>query len=310
VTVADLVVPGVALIVAAIVSHGAIRLLIPWLERTSPAVPNERSSHSKITPQGAGIGVMMGAAAGAAILLVATETRDVSFWSSFLFLVLATAALTILGRIDDRKALSFAPKLFVQFVCCAAVAWTTPDGLRVLPDAVPLSVERVLATVGLVWFVNVVNFMDGMDGMTAAEIIPLSAFMAAASTASLLPSELLPIALPLCGAMLGFAPLNLHPARVFLGDAGSLPIGLLTGWMVYLAACINPIAAFLPPLYYLADTGITLARRMLARKRFWEAHREHFYQRALICGFSQKYLFLFIAKFNLLINTLAFYIIK
>jgi len=95
------------------------------------------------------------------------------------------------------------------------------------------------------------------------------------------------VALALCGAMIGFAPFNRPVAKLFLGDVGSLPIGLLTGWcLLQLAGGGHLIAALLLPLYYLADATLTLFRRLTNGETVWVAHRSHFYQRATDNGFS------------------------
>ena len=95
------------------------------------------------------------------------------------------------------------------------------------------------------------------------------------------------VALALCGALLGFAPFNKPVARLFLGDVGSLPIGLLVGWMLLQLAGTGALAAaILLPLYYLMDATITLLRRLARREKVWEAHRSHFYQKATDNGFS------------------------
>ena len=93
------------------------------------------------------------------------------------------------------------------------------------------------------------------------------------------------VAVALCGAMLGFAPFNKPVAKIFLGDVGSLPIGLLLFWLLLLLAGSGHLAAaMLLPLYYLADTTITLLRRLIAGEPVTQAHRKHFYQRALDGG--------------------------
>ena len=95
------------------------------------------------------------------------------------------------------------------------------------------------------------------------------------------------VAAALCGAMLGFAPFNRPVAKIFLGDVGSLPIGLLLGWcLLQLAYSQQIAAALLLPLYYLADATVTLLRRLTRREPFWAAHRSHFYQRATDNGFT------------------------
>ncbi len=95
------------------------------------------------------------------------------------------------------------------------------------------------------------------------------------------------VAAALCGAMIGFAPFNRPVAKIFLGDVGSLPIGLLLGWcLLRLAHDRQFAAALLLPLYYLSDATVTLLRRMARREPFWAAHRSHFYQRATDNGYS------------------------
>ena len=95
------------------------------------------------------------------------------------------------------------------------------------------------------------------------------------------------VAAALCGALLGFAPFNKPVARLFLGDVGSLPIGLLVGWLLLQLAGTGALAAaILLPLYYLADATITLLRRLARGEKVWEAHRSHFYQQATDNGFS------------------------
>ena len=94
-------------------------------------------------------------------------------------------------------------------------------------------------------------------------------------------------ALALLGAVIGFAPFNRPVARLFLGDVGSLPIGLVVGWLLALMANKGHLAAaLLLPLYYLMDATITLFRRLSRKEKVWQAHRTHFYQRATDNGFS------------------------
>jgi UDP-N-acetylmuramyl pentapeptide phosphotransferase/UDP-N-acetylglucosamine-1-phosphate transferase len=94
------------------------------------------------------------------------------------------------------------------------------------------------------------------------------------------------LALALLGAMLGFAYFNKHPAQVFLGDAGSLPTGLLLAFMLIYVAGTNLAAALLLALYTISDSTITLIRRAANREHVFSAHRSHFYQRAVIAGMT------------------------
>jgi UDP-N-acetylmuramyl pentapeptide phosphotransferase/UDP-N-acetylglucosamine-1-phosphate transferase len=170
----------------------------------------------------------------------------------------------------------------------------------------PWSLERLILLLGGLWFVNLVNFMDGIDWMTAAEIIPLAATFALLGAAHALPSYGAFLAAALGGAVVGFAYFNRPIARVFLGDVGSLPIGLLLGWLlVLLAANGHLAAAILMPLYYLADATVTLLRRLIRGEPVWQAHRTHFYQLATERGFSVREIVGYVFLLNLFLCALA-----
>jgi UDP-N-acetylmuramyl pentapeptide phosphotransferase/UDP-N-acetylglucosamine-1-phosphate transferase len=135
--------------------------------------------------------------------------------------------------------------------------------------------------------VNLVNFMDGLDWMTVAEVVPITGAMVVLGSIGEFPASATIVAAALCGAMAGFAPFNRPVAKIFLGDVGSLPIGLLLGWcLLQLAYHQQFAAALLLPLYYLFDATATLLRRLARREPFWAAHRSHFYQRATDNGFT------------------------
>ncbi len=148
-------------------------------------------------------------------------------------------------------------------------------------------IERSLILFAGLWFVNLVNFMDGLDLMTVAEVVPVTGAMILLGSLNEYPALATLMAAALCGAMIGFIPYNRPVAKVFLGDVGSLPIGLLLGWCLLQLAWHGQLtAALLLPLYYLADATLTLLRRMAKREPFWAAHRSHFYQRATNNGFT------------------------
>src|SRR5262249_11433692 len=105
---------------------------------------------------------------------------------------------------------------------------------------------------------------------------------------------------------LGFAYFNRPTAKVFLGDVGSLPVGLIVGWLLLLVAGGGHLAAaVLMPLYYLADATTTLLRRVLRGEPFWEAHRSHFYQRATNKGFSTTAIVARVFAVNVALGVLA-----
>ena len=257
----------------------------PWLQRIALAKPNARSSHTVPTPQGGGIAVIAAtiiAAAGALSLSASAASAA----ASLLPLLVAVIVIAAVGAADDIRPIGVAPRFFLQAFSVALVIFALPDELRVAPF-MPVFIERLLLTVGGLWFVNLVNFMDGLDWMTVAEVVPVTAALAIFGAFGFLPATQTIISLALCGAMIGFAYFNRPVAKLFLGDVGSLPIGLLLGWLlVQLAGHGALAAAILLPLYYLADATITLVRRLIAGEKVWQAHRSHFYQRATDRGFT------------------------
>ena len=277
---------GLALIVvgAAAVSFTLLQVLRPLLGRHALAHPNARSSHKTPTPQGGGIAVI---AATVGVVIVLDLFAIPGFSGHSVRLVLAaTIFIAIVGAIDDVGSIAVLPRLMLQAVAVAIVLAALPDELRVVPF-LPSWLERCLLGLAILWFVNLTNFMDGIDWMTVAEVAPVMAGLVLFGLMGALPSDAMIVALALCGAVIGFAPVNRPVARLFLGDVGSLPIGLLLGWLLaVLAGAGHFAAALLLPLYYLADATITLLRRLIKGEPVWQAHRTHFYQRATDNGYS------------------------
>ena len=272
-------------VLAAAMSGALIVLLYPLLKRYALAKPNARSSHRTPTPQGAGIAVV---AATAAAVLIATGLRwfGPGFAAPLPAVIAAAVVMAGIGAIDDIHPLPAAPRLLLQAIIVAGVIYTLPDQLRVIP-LLPWWLERLLLVLGGLWFVNLVNFMDGVDWMTVAEVVPLTAGLVGLGVAGALPPYGTLAALALGGAVLGFAYFNRPVAKVFLGDVGSLPIGLLLGWLLLLVAAGGHLAAAIVlPLYYLADATVTLLWRLIRGEPVWKAHRTHFYQRATDRGFT------------------------
>jgi UDP-N-acetylmuramyl pentapeptide phosphotransferase/UDP-N-acetylglucosamine-1-phosphate transferase len=288
----------------ALASAIAIRVLYPILKRYALAKPNTRSSHLFPTPQGAGIAVIA-VVAGASAIALGLHVFPEDATRPLAMIVGAALAMACVGAVDDIRPLPIGPRLLLQALIVAAVIYTLPRELRIVPG-VPWSLERLILLVGGLWFVNLVNFMDGIDWMTAAEVIPLTATLAWLGAAHALPVYAAFLAVALGGAVLGFGYFNRPVARVFLGDVGSLPIGLLLGWLlVLLAGSGHLAAAILMPLYYLADASVTLVRRLIRGERFWQAHRTHFYQLATERGFTVREVVARVFLLNLCLCLLA-----
>jgi UDP-N-acetylmuramyl pentapeptide phosphotransferase/UDP-N-acetylglucosamine-1-phosphate transferase len=257
--------------------------LRPLLSLYALARPNARSSHRVPTPQGAGIAVIGATLVTAGAIVAGAGTGDLKTLAAVFGASLFIAAV---GLADDLKSLPVLLRLILQAVAVGAVLFVASGDLRIAAWC-PFWIERGLLLLAGLWFVNLVNFMDGLDWMTVAEVVPITAAMVVLGSLGAFPGPATIVAAALCGAMMGFAPFNRPVAKVFLGDVGSLPIGLLLGWcLLELAFRQHVVAALLLPLYYLADATVTLLRRMIRREPFWTAHRSHFYQRATDNGFS------------------------
>jgi UDP-N-acetylmuramyl pentapeptide phosphotransferase/UDP-N-acetylglucosamine-1-phosphate transferase len=294
----------VSFLAAAAICTGLLLWLRPWLARYALARPNARSSHKVPTPQGGGIAVV----AATTIVVVAAEiffANQLGDQWRLSIVFASTIGLALVGVTDDLRPLDAIPRLVLQIAAVAAIIATFPADMRIVPS-IPWWLDRAVMLVGGIWLVNLVNFMDGIDWMTVAEIVPTTAALGLFGLMGLLPSEATLVALALCGAMVGFAPFNRPVAQLFLGDVGSLPIGLLLGWLLaVLAGGGHLAAAVLLPLYYLADATITLMRRLVNGEQIMQAHRSHFYQRALDVGLAVNQIVARVFVLNLALGLLA-----
>ena len=295
---------AIVLLAAAAATAALIALLRPVLRQYALARPNPRSSHKVPTPQGGGIAVIAVTIATAAIALYSLPL-PAGDAHQLAWVFAATSMLAIVGAIDDVRVLEAAPRLVLQALAVGIVLAALPADMRVI-QVLPWWAERALILIGGVWFVNLVNFMDGIDWMTVAEVVPITAGLVLFGELGALSPQPTLVALALCGAMIGFAPFNRPVARLFLGDVGSLPIGLLLGWLLLqLAGNGHLAAALLLPLYYLADTTVTLLRRLIKGEPVTQAHRSHFYQRAIDNGFSVGEIIVYVFSLNVALVGLA-----
>ena len=259
------------------------RLLITILRRHQVLdVPNERSSHAVPVPRGGGI-AMIGTIAAAWIGLWAIGVLP----PASLAIAADMLALAVVSWIDDRRGLSPAVRLLAQFAAVAAGVWVLPQG-AVFQDWLPFGLERAAMAVVWVWFLNLFNFMDGIDGIAGSEAVAIGAGLVL--VLSFGGARDIGIAAPaaaIAAASLGFLIWNWAPARIFMGDVGSVPLGYVLGYLLCRLAIDGWWkAALILPAYFVADATLTLLRRLARGERMWQAHREHFYQRAVRRGLS------------------------
>ncbi len=244
--------------------------------------PNARSSHAVPVPRGGGWALL--AAVGPGLMAAAALTGRLQSCAG---LVAGLFLLVAVSWADDRKGLSPALRLAAHLAAAALGLSALPGQALLFAGALPPWLDHGLIVLGWAWFMNAYNFMDGIDGITGVEtIIIATGSCLVAGAAGLTDPVAQALALLLIGACLGFLVHNWHSARIFLGDVGSVPLGFLAGFLLLgLAVRGYPAAAVILPLYYLADSGITITRRALRGEKIWRPHREHFYQKAAArCG--------------------------
>jgi UDP-N-acetylmuramyl pentapeptide phosphotransferase/UDP-N-acetylglucosamine-1-phosphate transferase len=293
-------------VATAVVAWLATAIIRPWLIRRATVYPNARSSHLLPTPQGGGVAVVVVTLVAAFAALAYSDTLPHQLTTHAAAVALGALALMIIGLIDDIRSLPIIPRLAVQALAVGAIVATLPPDMRVMPGHFSVPVERGLVFFGGIWFVNLYNFMDGVDMMSVTETVAIAFGVLLLALLGLVPAWIGWVAAALIGAMVGFAPWNIPPARLFLGDTGSLTIGLIVGTLlVHVAGAYALPAALILPLYYLMDATITVLRRLVRVQRFWEPHRDHFYQMATRNGYSMRQIVKYVVALDAVLIVLA-----
>ena len=263
---------GAVLALAVTVAALATVLRAAWATRMLDR-PNERSLHAKAVPRAGGLAILAGIAVGVLPLWAALDHR--------LRLALAGyALLALVSWVDDVRGLPAAPRLLAHLA--VAAGWAIGLGL---PPA-----WAALAVLAIAWSTNLYNFMDGADGlaggMTAAGFGAMAIALAWAGAIGAAG-----LAAVVAAAAVGFLFFNFSPARVFLGDSGSIPLGFLAavlglhGWQLGAWSILFPLVVFLP---FWFDATLTVLLRALRGEKPWQAHREHAYQKAVLSGLGHR----------------------
>jgi len=245
-------------------------LLLPATQRWFLDHPNQRSLHVSPVPRTGGLGLVP---AVVVALLLAGGLKLVAALA---------AALMVLSVVDDWRHLSAAVRLLAHL---AAALLFTLLALQGQPLAV-----LVALTLAVAWMINLYNFMDGADGLAGGmALIGFSIYGLAAATSGQTGFALANFSVAAAaGAFLIF---NFPPARMFLGDAGSIPLGFLAaalglvGWRDGVWPLWFPVAVFAP---FVVDASVTLLQRAVRGERVWQAHRSHYYQRLILMGWSHR----------------------
>jgi UDP-N-acetylmuramyl pentapeptide phosphotransferase/UDP-N-acetylglucosamine-1-phosphate transferase len=237
-------------------------------------VPNERSLHSSPTPRIGGVGLMAGVLSGWALVF-----NMLTWW-----LLLPLAGLFVLSLLDDVLNLPVKTRMLVHL---AAAAILVGGSGMFASQGVVIAFAMMLL---FVWMTNLYNFMDGSDGLAGG--MALFGFSMYGTAAWLHQDvDFAMLNFSIAAAAIGFLYFNFPPAKVFMGDAGSIPLGFLAaamglwGWQNGSWAAWFPLLVFSP---FIVDASVTLAKRTLRGVKITEAHREHYYQRAIQMGWSHR----------------------
>ena len=271
-------------------AYKLVGCLVVWLtQRQLMDVPNERSSHTIATPRGGGL-VIIGLGI-AAVLLIAIQSPTPKL---FAIVGVLWAGWAYLSWADDTLNLPAKQRFSIQFGLAIAsvvlIGWISD-----LQWSQHNSVELggfgvVVSVIGLVWIANLYNFMDGIDGMAASQAIIASItfgfwFFAHGG------NELALVSWIVAAASYGFLLHNWQPAKVFMGDVGSIGLGVFFGLLLIIAHnryAVPVLSSVILMFVFIADTMLTLARRALHREPLLQAHRSHYYQRLVIAGCSHR----------------------
>lgn len=234
--------------------------------------PNQRSLHTTPIPRTGGLGVVAGIAVGWAAV---GGTLPAALWGG-------AALLAVLSFADDRYGLPTSVRFLAHI---AAAVWL----VTALGTGWNLWLWS-LAVAAIVWMTNLYNFMDGSDGLAGGMALSGFGFFAIAAATHGHP-DLALATLAVAAAALGFLAFNLPPARVFMGDAGSISLGFSAAGFGMLGAVRDVWPAWFPVLVFLpfiVDATVTLLRRGLRGEKVWHAHKEHYYQRLIRMGWSHR----------------------
>jgi len=293
----------ISFVASAILCSAGLYILSVLLPRSFlSAGINPRSNHSIPAQQIGGLALIP---AALVVLLLFGPDLGISIELA-VCLSVASLILWIVGVLDDRFELPVYLRFGSQIIASCMVLYGLGPEFRLLPVMLPHWLEAALIVIILVAAINITNFMDGLDLMTVAGLgIPLLG-IAILTMLQLSGLESGALAAILAGGLFGFAFFNRPPASIFLGDSGSLPMGLLTGTALLLLARETHIAvALVLPLYYLLDAGTTIILRLIAKENILKAHSKHAYQVAKRAGWSVLKVVCHVGLLNVILITCA-----
>lgn len=264
--------------------------------------PNNRTLHSTPTPQTGGLAVIasvvMALLAAASILALGQPSQPLlpkGVASGSLWIVLSMLLIFAVSFIDDCRGLPASLRLGVQAVSALIIIIGVGLTLSSIPipggPTIQLGIAAIpVSVLVLLWMANLYNFMDGMDGFAGGMTFFGFGFLAYFGWQAHFPVMIIIASFVSMGA-LGFLVHNFPPARIFMGDAGSITVGFLAGTLMLLGVRDHAFDFWVPVIIFspfIVDATVTLIRRAIRRQKIWQAHREHYYQRVVLSGWSHR----------------------
>jgi UDP-N-acetylmuramyl pentapeptide phosphotransferase/UDP-N-acetylglucosamine-1-phosphate transferase len=273
-------------------------------------IPSSRRAHEKITPRGGGIGLVL----IYSVLLPIFEYFVIGSLQSTILILSLFIPISLISFLDDISQVPIWLRLVIHILCsCLAITWLIHPNL-ILHYGIPIYLDFIIGAFALLSFINVYNFMDGIDGITASQSIHYSITILILSFMQydIIPNVDIVIASAIiigCWS-LGFIYFNWQPAKIFIGDVGSISLGFLIGVCLLTIASASAklfAACVIASLYYIADGSITILIRMMKGEKIWEPHLQHFFQKSIQKGRSHKKTVKRIIKCNMLLMLLSIY---
>jgi UDP-GlcNAc:undecaprenyl-phosphate GlcNAc-1-phosphate transferase len=302
------------------ISGGISYILTPLIRKISLRFnyldnPDKRKIHLKPTPTIGGISLFI---AFNITVLLAMKLNSI-FWAEFLMflpgLLLGGILIVILGMIHDIKNISAWSKLAGQIIVAVVLflngnrieSITNPFGGQI---SLPLIFSLILTIIWIISLINTINLIDGLDGL-AAGLTAISAFSLFFIAVFRGDISAIFLTIILIGSILGFLRYNFHPAKIFMGDTGSMFLGFVLSIisihginkMATVVALIIPLIAFGIPIY---DTFVAIVRRIVMKQHVFRADRQHIHYRLLNLGITHRHVVLLLYFMGIYFGIIAY----
>ncbi|WP_342272445.1 UDP-phosphate alpha-N-acetylglucosaminyltransferase [Candidatus Tisiphia endosymbiont of Parasteatoda lunata] len=271
-------------------------------------IPDPRRVHSRITPRGGGLAIVI----VVIIALIAYEYFSTKTLINSIKIVPLLLIISSISFLDDLISIPIFVRLIFHIICSTIAIFLFLFPVVLFHHELPLYIDFMLSIIGLIVFLNIYNFLDGIDGISGAESIHLSITILILcylkSDIIININFIIVLNIIILACSIGFLIFNWHPAKIFLGDVGSISLGFLLGLCLLLISASSVhlfVASSIASLYYLADGGLTILIRLVNKEKIWQPHLKHFFQKAVRNGKSHKEVVSRIIICNILLMVLS-----